>query len=144
MKHLPIAAKAITLLFTAAFLVACSGSDTKEAEEAAAKAAAAAEAARAAEQAAASAASTEERRMQEAAAAVGTVFYFEFDSSTLTPQAREALDAHITLLKTSDRTVRLEGHTMSAAPASTIWHWVSAEPMRFAITWRAVVWPTTA
>ena len=111
MKHLPVVGKAMTLLFTAAFLVACSGSDTKEADEAAAAAAAAAEAARAAEQAAASAASTEERRMTEAAAAVGNVFYFEFDSSTLTPQAREALDAHIALLKSNDRSVRLEGHT---------------------------------
>ncbi|MEH6581013.1 MAG: peptidoglycan-associated lipoprotein Pal [Halioglobus sp.] len=110
MKHLPVAGKAITLLFTAAFLVACSGSDTKESDEAAA-AAAAAEAARAAEQAAAAASSTEEARMREAAMAVGNVFYFEFDSSTLTPQAREALDAHIVLLKSNDQTVRLEGHT---------------------------------
>lgn len=111
MKHLPVVGKAMTLLFTAAFLVACSGSDTKEADEAAAAAAAAAEAARAAEQAAASAASLEETRMTEAAAAVGNVFYFEFDSSTLTPQARQALDAHIDLLRTNDRSVRLEGHT---------------------------------
>jgi peptidoglycan-associated lipoprotein len=110
MKHLPVAGKAITLLFTAAFLVACSGSDTKESDEAAA-AAAAAEAARAAEQAAAAASSTEEARMREAAMAVGNVFYFEFDSSTLTPQAREALDAHVALLNSNDQTVRLEGHT---------------------------------
>jgi peptidoglycan-associated lipoprotein len=113
MKHLPVVGKALTLLFTAAFLVACSGSDTKESDEAAAAAAAAAaaESARAAEQAAASASSTDERRMREAAAAVGNVFYFEFDSSTLTPDARQALDAHIELLRSNDRTVRLEGHT---------------------------------
>ena len=110
MKYLPVAGKAITLLFTAALLVACSGSDTKESEEAAA-AAAAAEAARAAEQAAAAASSAEEMRMQEAAAAVGNVFYFEFDSSTLTAEARQSLDAHIALLNSNDRTVRLEGHT---------------------------------
>ena len=50
MRHLPLAGKAITLLFTAALLVACSGSDTKDAE---AEAAAAAAAAKAAEEAAA-------------------------------------------------------------------------------------------
>jgi peptidoglycan-associated lipoprotein len=112
MKHLPVVGKALTLLFTAAFLVACSGSDTKESDEAAAAAAAAAaDAARAAEQAAASASSAEETRMQEAAAAVGNVFYFEFDSSTLTSDARQALDAHIDLLRGSDRSLRLEGHT---------------------------------
>lgn len=110
MKQLPVVGKVTTLLFTAMFLVACSGSDTKESDEAAA-AAAAAEAARAAEEAASAAASAEEMRMQEAVNAVGNVFYFEFDSSTLTPQAREALDAHIALLKANDRTVRLEGHT---------------------------------
>jgi peptidoglycan-associated lipoprotein len=109
MKHLPVAGKAITLLFTAAFLVACSGSDTKDDEAAAA--AAAAEAARAAEAAAASASSAETMRMQEAAEAVGNVFYFEFDSATLTPEARAALDAHIDLLNTNDLNVRLEGHT---------------------------------
>ena len=36
MKHLPVAGKFITVLFTAAFLVACSGSDTKKEDEAAA------------------------------------------------------------------------------------------------------------
>ena len=111
MKHLPVAGKAIALLFTAAFLVACSGSDTKESDEAAAAAAAAADAARAEEQAAASAASAEEMRMREAVDAVGNIFYFEFDSSTLTAEARGALDAHIALLKGNDRTLRLEGHT---------------------------------
>ena len=42
MKHLPVAGKAVTLLFTAAFLVACSSSDTKEqdAQDAAAQVAA--------------------------------------------------------------------------------------------------------
>jgi peptidoglycan-associated lipoprotein len=110
MKHLPVAGKAIALLFAAAFLVACSGSDTKESDEAAA-AAAAADAARAAEQAAASAASAEEMRMREAVDAVGNIFYFEFDSSTLTSEARGALDAHVALLKGNDRTIRLEGHT---------------------------------
>ncbi len=108
MKHLPVAGKAITLLFTAVFLVACSSSDTKESEEAAAAAAAAAAEA---EAAAAAAATAEQTRLREAAMAVGNIFYFEFDSSTLTADAQRALDAHIAALGGSDATVRLEGHT---------------------------------
>ena len=110
MKHLPVAGKAITLLFTAAFLVACSGSDSMETEEAEA-AKVAAETARAEEEARVAAESEGVMRMQEAVMTVGNVFYFEFDSSTLTAEAREALDAHIDLLKSNDRSIRLEGHT---------------------------------
>ena len=107
MKHLPIAGKAITVLFTAALLVACSGSDTKKEDEAAAAAAAAA----AAQQAAATQAAAEQQRLQDAANAVGNVFYFEFDSSTLTPAAIDAVNAHIAALQGNDSNVRLEGHT---------------------------------
>ena len=82
MKHLPVAGKAITLLFTAVFLVACSSSAKKE-EEAAASAA---EAAAAAQQAAAAQAAEEQRRLDEAAASFGNVFYFDFDSSNLRPE----------------------------------------------------------
>lgn len=118
MKDLPVAGKALTLLFTAAFLVACSGTDTKQDEEAAAAAAAAEEAAaqqaREAERVAAreaAEAAAEQRRLEQAVAAAGSTFYFDFDSSTLTTEARQALDAHIALLRTNQRTVRLEGHT---------------------------------
>ena len=104
MKSLPFAGKAIALLFSSVLLVACAGSDKKEAEEAAR---AAEEAARAAEAAAAA----EQQRLEEAAAAVGNVFYFEFDSSTLTPETVSALNAHIAALQGSDKNVRLEGHT---------------------------------
>ena len=110
MKHLPVAGKAITVLFTAALLAACSGSSKQE-EEAAAAAAAAAEAARQAEQQQAAAAAAEQQRLDAAAAAFGNVFLFDFDSYTLRPEAVEALDAHIAALQGSDRTVRLEGHT---------------------------------
>ncbi len=112
MKHLPVAGKALTLLFTAAFLVACSSTDTKEADEAAAAAAAAEEAA-AAEAAAAQAAINEQIRIRsEEVAQVGNVLYFEFDSSALTADAQRTLDAHIGLLQAdSGKTVRLEGHT---------------------------------
>ena len=70
--------------------------------------------ARAAEQAAAreaAEAAAEQRRLEQAVAAAGSTFYFDFDSSTLTTEARQALDAHIALLRTNQRTVRLEGHT---------------------------------
>jgi peptidoglycan-associated lipoprotein len=107
MKHLPIAGKVIALLFSAALLVACSGSDTKEQDEAAAAAAAAA-AARAAQ---GSSSSGDLSALEEAAAAAGNVFYFEFDSSTLTPEAVGAVDAHIAVLKLNNENVRLEGHT---------------------------------
>ena len=110
MRQLPVAGKAITVLFAAALLAACSGSSKKE-EEAAAAAAAAAEAARQAEAQAAAAAQAEQRARYDAAAAAGSVFYFEFDSYTLRPEAIEALDAHIAYLSGNDQTVRLEGHT---------------------------------
>ncbi|MCB1676884.1 MAG: OmpA family protein, partial [Halioglobus sp.] len=114
MKHLSVAGKAVTLLFTAALLVACSGSDTREADEAAARAAADA-AARSAQDAAAAGAAAEaaanQQRLDEAAAAVGNVFYFDFDSSTLKPEAISALNAHIAALRGNNRNVRLEGHT---------------------------------
>ena len=107
MKHLPIAGKAITVLFTAALLVACSGSDTKKEDEAAAAAAAAASA----QQAAAAEANAQQQRLLDAAAAVGNVFYFEYDSSTLAPAAIDAVNAHIAALQGNDSNVRLEGHT---------------------------------
>jgi peptidoglycan-associated lipoprotein len=115
MKDLPVAGKALTLLFTAAFLVACSGTGSKQDEEAAAAAAAAeaaaAEAAREAERAAAAEAAAAQRELEAAAVAAGNVFYFDFDSSALKPEARDALDAHIALLRTTDDMIRLEGHT---------------------------------
>jgi peptidoglycan-associated lipoprotein len=111
MKHLPVVGKAAALLLTAAILAGCSSSAKKE-EEAAAAAAAAA---RAAEQTTTGAAVTEtaasQQRLEEAAAAYGNVFYFEYDSSALKPEAVEALNAHIAALQGSDRNVRLEGHT---------------------------------
>jgi peptidoglycan-associated lipoprotein len=105
MRHFPFAAKAMAMLFSAALLVACSGSDTKDDEEAAAAAAAAAA------EAAASAAAAEQRAREDAATAAGNVFYFEFDSSTLTAEAVSSLNLHIAALQGNDRNVRLEGHT---------------------------------
>ncbi len=108
MRHLPVAGKAITVLFAAAILAACSGSSKKDEEAAAA---AAAEAARQAEAQAAAAAQAEQKARYDAAVAAGSIFYFDFDSYTLKPEAVAALDAHIAYLASNDQTVRLEGHT---------------------------------
>ena len=102
MRVLPVAAKATSLIFAALFLAACSSTDTSEAYAAAAEAAAAEAAAEAA---------AAQQALEDAADAVGTVFYFEFDSSALTDSARTAVDAHIAALLGSDTSVRLEGHT---------------------------------
>lgn len=113
MKVLPVAAKATSLIFAALFLAACSSTDTSEADAAAAEAAAAEAAAAeaAAAEAAAAEAAAAQQALEDAADAVGTVFYFEFDSSALTDSARTAVDAHIAALLGNDASVRLEGHT---------------------------------
>ena len=113
MKVLPVAAKATSLIFAALFLAACSSTDTSEADAAAAEAAAAEAAAAeaAAAEAAAAEAAVAQQALEDAADAVGTVFYFEFDSSALTDSARTAVDAHIAALLGNDASVRLEGHT---------------------------------
>ena len=111
MKNVTDTCKWLAVLFAAFVLVACSSNETKEAEAAAAAAAeqAAQEAAaREAEQQA----QAEAQRVREAAAAdVGTVFYFAFDSSSLTDEARAQVDAHIAALLGNNDSVRLEGHT---------------------------------
>jgi len=116
MKHITMTSKAIALLFSALLLVACSGSDTKEEDEAAAAAAAAAAASSAAAAAAAKSAqgaavSAQMAALEEAAASAGTVFYFEYDSSTLTPEALDAVNANVAVLQRNNVNVRLEGHS---------------------------------
>lgn len=118
MKALPVAGKFASILFGSLLLVACSGNETNDsaaAEAAAAEAAAAeqlaAENAAKEAQAQAEAAAAEQQQLQEAAMSAGTVFYFDFDSSSLTDAARTAVDAHIALLLANDESVRLEGHT---------------------------------
>lgn len=49
--------------------------------------------------------------VEEPAEELQSVFYFDFDSSTLSAEARNALDAQIARLKDSVGTIRLEGHT---------------------------------
>lgn len=120
MKALPVAGKFASILFGSLLLVACSGNETNDsaAAEAAAAEAAAAEqlaaenaAKEAQAEATAAAAAAEQQQLQEAAMSAGTVFYFDFDSSSLTDAARTAVDAHIALLLANDESVRLEGHT---------------------------------
>lgn len=41
---------------------------------------------------------------------LATVFYFDYDRSTLTYETRQLLDRHADILKNSSRVVRLEGH----------------------------------
>ena len=125
MKHTSVVARTLILLFTAALLAACSG-NTKKEDQAAAQAARQAAQAEASAQAAAQQeqamrqqqreraqadAAAARRALEEAARAAGTVFYFDFDSSVLKPAVQVALDAHIALLKTDDRRLRLNGHT---------------------------------
>jgi peptidoglycan-associated lipoprotein len=54
--------------------------------------------------------STTTQSSDQQVAALGTVFYFEFDQSTLTAATRALLIAHAADLKTYPRNVRLEGH----------------------------------
>lgn len=115
MKHLPIASKTVALLFSAALLVACTGSDTQDQQD---QARAAEEAARLAAEQQALVQSEQELadaaaivQLEEYAAAVGTVFYFQYDSATLTPEALSAVDAHIAVLHRNTENIRLEGNT---------------------------------
>lgn len=121
MKYQSSIKQVISVAFLSIFLVACSGTDTKQEEAAAAAAAAAAEAQAAAEAEAAAAQAAQERaaaqaaadlrELQDAARMAGDVVYFEFDSSALTDEGRAVIDAHVALLKGSGASVRLEGHT---------------------------------
>jgi len=122
MKSLPVAGKFASILFGSLLLVACSGNETNDsaaAEAAAAEAAAAEQAAAVAAESAAkeaqaqaeAAAAAEQQQLQDAAMSAGTVFYFDFDSSSMTDAARMAVDAHIAVLLSNDDSVRLEGHT---------------------------------
>lgn len=122
MKVFPVAGKLASIALASVLLVACSSTETQkqeaEAAQAAAAEAAAAEAA-AAEQAAAqeaqaraeAAAAVQQQKMEKAAAAAGRVFYFAFDSSALTDQARVAIDAHVAAMMGNEHRIRLEGHT---------------------------------
>ena len=111
MKNVTLCAKWMGLIFAALFLAACSSNETKEAEAAAAAAAEQAAQETAAREAEQQAQAQAQQVREEAAADVGTVFYFDFDSSSLTDDARGQVDAHISALLGNNASVRLEGHT---------------------------------
>ena len=104
MKNVTLSAKWLGIVFAALFLAACSSNETKEAD-------AEAEAAAAAEQVEQEAQAAAQETREAAAADVGTVFYFDLDSSSLTGEARGQVDAHIAALLGNNDSVRLEGHT---------------------------------
>ena len=104
-------AKWISLVFAAFVLAACSSNDTKEAEAAAAAAEEQAAQEAAAQEAEQQAQVKAQQGREAAAANVGTVFYFEFDSSSLTEDARAQVDANIQALLGNNDSVSLEGHT---------------------------------
>ena len=110
MKAYSVVGKFASIAFATLVLAACSGTKTSSEADAEAAAAAAASDAAAAEQAAASAAA-EQRQKEAAAEAVGNVFYFEFDSSALTDEARASVDAHVAAMVGNNHSIRLEGHT---------------------------------
>jgi peptidoglycan-associated lipoprotein len=97
------------------FMIGCESTADKSADaDAAAADAQAREAAeaRAAEDAAAKReAMAAEQALQDAVDAAGNVVYFEFDSSTLKPEGRTVLDAHIALANSNNKSIRLDGHT---------------------------------
>ena len=53
----------------------------------------------------------EKRQLMDAASAAGSVFYFDYDSSSLGDDVRAAIDAHVALMMADSGNVRLEGHT---------------------------------
>lgn len=115
MKHLPTASKTVAMVLFATLLIACSGNDTNDSNasdaEEEARLQAEREAAEASRLELETAKAQELAILEEEAASRGTVFYFEYDSATLTPEALDAVNAHIALLHRNTAAVRLEGHT---------------------------------
>ena len=103
MKNVTLCAKWMGLVFAALFLAACSSNETKEAEAAAAAAAEQAAQETAAREAEQQAQAQAQQVREEAAADVGTVFYFDFDSSSLTDDARGQVDACLLYTSPSPR-----------------------------------------
>lgn len=94
----------VTLFALVGVLGACSSNTQKEDDEAAAAAAAAAA------QAARDNATSTTDAVEDPLEGVDTVFYFEFDQSVLSSQARAALTVHAEVLRNEPTSVRLEGH----------------------------------
>ena len=103
-----IVKKSLFLALVVSLLAACASNKQQEADAAAAAEAEAAAAAAAVASAADDAASVEVSI--DTAANLESVFYFEYDQSSLTSAARAALDAQASALRDTADSVRLEGH----------------------------------
>ena len=103
-----IVKKSLFLAIVVSLLAACASTKQQEADAAAAAEAEAAAAAAAVASAADDAASVEVSI--DTAANLESVFYFEYDQSSLTSAARAALDAQASALRDTADSVRLEGH----------------------------------
>jgi peptidoglycan-associated lipoprotein len=103
-----IVKKSLFLAIVVSLITACASNKQQEADAAAAAEAEAAAAAAAVASAAADAASVEVSI--DTAANLESVFYFEYDQSSLTSAARAALDAQASALRDTADNVRLEGH----------------------------------
>ena len=103
-----IVKKSLFLAIVVSLLTACASNKQQEADAAAAAEAEAAAAAAAVASAADDAASVEVSI--DSAANLESVFYFEYDQSSLTSAARAALDAQASALRDTVSSVRLEGH----------------------------------
>ena len=99
-----IVKKSAFLAIIISLLAACASNKQQEEADAAAAAAAAAAVASAADDAESVEVSID------TAAALESVFYFEYDQSSLTSAARAALDAQAAALRSGASSVRLEGH----------------------------------
>ena len=102
-----IVKKSLFLALVVSLITACASNKQQEADAAAAaeaEAAAAASVASAADDAASVEVSID------SAANLESVFYFEYDQSSLTSAARAALDAQASALRDTVSSVRLEGH----------------------------------
>ena len=103
-----IVKKSLFLAIVVSLLTACASTKQQEADAAAAAEAEAAAAAAAVASAADDAASVEVSI--DTAVNLESVFYFEYDQSSLTSAARAALDAQASALRDTADSVRLEGH----------------------------------
>ena len=103
-----IVKKSLFLALVVSLITACASNKQQEADAAAAAEAEAAAAAAAVASAADDAASVEVSI--DTAANLESVFYFEYDQSSLTSAARAALDAQASALRDTADSVRLEGH----------------------------------
>ena len=102
-----IVKKSAFLAIVVSLLAACASNKQQEEADAAA---AAAEAAAAAAVASAAADAESVEVSIDTAADLSSVFYFEYDQSSLTSAARAALDAQAAALRGGASSIRLEGH----------------------------------